>query len=242
MPPDAVPFAIWGWKLAEAAKFQNAKNELIAHNICNLIHNFQVMRSDDISMMVKMFMQTGIWGLGQLGLRSVWNVLATLPEVTPETEAFAILSGIKSVGEKVIKFAINAAIVAVIAPLFTRKNGNAAAVMVILNDSNEDMEVVDIKSTYGKVVGMFKEQVGSTDPKPVIPKRMPPIVNAKTKKIIVEGSIQACFFAARKRENALTGSLGALQFASTSVFPKGLFIGWDVCMHFTPRSRFICKD
>ena len=228
MPPDAVPFSIWGWKLSEAAKFKNATKELVKHNICNLIRNFQVMKDDDTRMMIKMFMEAGIWGLGLHGLQAVWNILGTLPELTPETEAFAILEGIKAVGENVIKFAIRASIVAVLAPLFTQDKGNAAAVMVIMNDSDEDMQMSHFSITYGKVVGTFKEQLSSDNPQPIIPKRMPAIVNSKTGKTIVQGSIQACLFAARKRNQALTGSQGALEFEPTQIFPMGLFVGWEV--------------
>ena len=228
MPHNAVPCTIWGWQMSEASKFQKSTNDHVKQDILKFIRKFQLMDTDDAKMMVAYFIKAKIWGLGQHSVRAVWNILGMLPELNDDAIAFAIFEGIKAVGENVIKFAIRAAILAIIWPLLTQSSENAAAVMVIMNDSREDMELTDIYIEYGNVVGICKETMRSDTLKPVLPKRMPPIVNVKTGKLLVEESIHACFFAARKRGKAMSGSKGVLQFKPTDRFPVGLFVGWEV--------------
>ena len=100
---------------------------------------------------------------------------------------------------------------------------NAAAIMVIINDTDEDIRMIDLHATHGKVVGIFKEKAELDNPQPILPKRLPPIINPKTKKIAVEGSVQAGFFAARKRDNALVGTQGGMKFEATKRFVPLLY-------------------
>ena len=92
---------------------------------------------------------------------------------------------------------------------------NAAAVMVIINNTDEDMRMVDLYATHGKVVGIFKENADLDNPQPILPRRLPPIINPTTKKVIADGSVLAGFFAARKRDNALQGTQGGMKFEAT---------------------------
>ena len=182
--------------------------------------------------MVAQFVKAGIWGLGLHGVKAVWNILGMLPDVNDQAIAYAVLEGIKAIGENVINFAVRAAMFAILGPLFTQKQGNAATVMVILNDSNEDMKLADICMGHGKVVGIFKEPLCSEHPQHVIPRQMPPIVNVKTGKTIVAGSIQACFFVARKSDKAQNGFQGVMKFETTGRFPMGVFVKWEVWIIF----------
>ena len=111
--------------------------------------------------------------------------------------------------------AIAACILAVIVPIFIFMSKNAAGIMVIINDSDEDMRMIDLHATHGKVVGIFKEKAELDNPQPILPKRLPPIVDPKTKKVVIEGSVQAGFFAARKRDSALVGTQGGMRFDAT---------------------------
>ena len=131
-------------------------------------------------------------------------------------------------GVKVIRLGISVVILAVLVPLFLLMQKNAADIMVILNDTDQDLDLEDITCTHGKVVGNFKERAALENPKPIIPKRQPPILGPVTKKILLEGSIQAGFLAARKRDNALIGTQGALKFKATQSFPQGAYLGCRV--------------
>ena len=228
IPGDAAPYVVWGWTTKQTKEYQDANGDRIKALICNLIRNFQVMKNDSTRYMVKTFMEAGLWGLGLFGLRAVWRIIATLAELTEATEAYAVLSGILEVGVNVIKLGITVVILAILVPLFIYMTKNAAGVMVIINDTNEDMRLVDVHATHGKIVGIFKENPQLDNPQPIIPKKLPPIINPKTKKVLAEGSIQAGFFAARKRDAALIGTQGGLKFDVTSSYPKGLFVGWEV--------------
>jgi len=228
IPGDAAPYVVWGWTMKQTKEYQDAKGDRIKSLICNLIRNFQVMQNDSTRYLVKTFMEAGLWGLGFYGLRAVWRIIATLSELSEATEAYAVLSGVLEVGVNVIKLGITVVILAILVPLFIYMTKNAAGIMVIINDTNEDMRLVDVHATHGKIVGIFKESAQLDNPQPIIPKKLPPIVNPKTKKVLAEGSIQAGFFAARKRDAALIGSQGGLKFDVTSSYPKGLFVGWEV--------------
>ena len=228
IPDGAAPYTVWGWKPEHAKKFQDAKGGEIKDQIVNLVRNFQVMANDDERWLVKQFMDIGLWGVGIYGIAQVFTILRTLATITEATEAFAVLEGVLEVGIAVIKLGITVVILAVLVPLFVLMQKNAAGIMVILNDTDQDLDLEDITCTHGKVVGIFKESAALENPKPIIPKRLPPIIDPVTKKIKAEGSIQAGFFAARKRDMALIGTQGALKFKATQSFPQGAYIGWEV--------------
>ena len=228
IPGDAAPYTVWGWTAAQTKEYQDAKGDRIKSLICNLIRNFQVMKNDSTRYLVKTFMQAGLWGVGLYGVRAVWRIIATLGELTEATEAYAVLTGVMEVGVNVIKLGITIVVLAILVPLFIYMTKNAAGIMVIINDTNEDLRLIDVHATHGKIVGIFKENPQLDNPQPIIPKKLPPIVNPKTKKVLAEGSIQAGFFAARKRDAALVGSQGGLKFDVTSSYPKGIFVGYEV--------------
>ena len=228
VPSDAAPYVVWGWTKAQTAEYQNATGGRIKDLICNLIRNFQVMQKDSTRYMVKTFMEAGLWGLGIYGLTKVYRIIATLSELTEATEAYAVLSGILEVGVNVIKLGITIVILAILVPLFIYMTKDAAGVMVIINDTNEDLRLIDLHATHGKIVGIFKENAALDNPQTIIPKKLPPIVNPKTGKVVAEGSIQAGFFAARKKDAALYGSQGGMKFDAITPYPKGIYVGWEV--------------
>ena len=193
----------------------------------NLIRNFQVMKNDDARYITKKLMEMGMWGLGIFGLKRVWSIVTTLAELTEATEAFAVFEGVIEVGTAVINLAITVVILAVVVPLFIFMTKNAAGIMVIINDTDQDLVLEDLTCTHGKVVAIFKENAAEENPQPIIPKRLPPVINPETKEVI-EGSIQAGFFATRKRDAALIGTRGALKFEATESFSQGAYIGWSV--------------
>ncbi len=185
------------------------------------------MNDDDERFMVKSFMEAGLWGLGLYGLKAVWRIVATLSELTEASTAYAVFTGIAEVGVNVIKLGITTVILAVLVPIFIYMTKDAAACMVIINDTDEDLDLSDIHATHGKIVGIFKESAKLDNPKPIVPKKLPPIYNQKGK-LVCKGSIQAGFLAARKHDNALIGTQGAFKFAATTSYPKGVSIGWEV--------------
>ena len=193
----------------------------------NLIRNFQVMKNDDARYITKKLMEMGMWGLGIFGLKRVWSIVTTLAELTEATEAFAVFEGVIEVGTAVINLAITVVILAVLVPLFIFMTKNAAGIMVIINDTDQDLVLEDLTCTHGKVVAIFKENAAEENPQPIIPKRLPPVINPETKEVI-EGSIQAGFFVTRKRDAALIGTRGALKFEATESFSQGAYIGWSV--------------
>ena len=187
------------------------------------------MENDDARYITKMLMEMGIWGLGIFGLTRVWSILTTLAELTEATEAFAVFEGVIEVGAAVINLAITVVILAVLVPFFIFMAKDAAGIMIIINDTDQDLVLEDLTCTHGKVVAIFKENAAEENPQPIIPKRLPPVINPETKEVVAElGSIQAGFFAARKRDAALIGTRGALKFEATESFPQGAYIGWSV--------------
>lgn len=227
IPDGAAPFSVWGWKKERAKTFQDARGGKIKDKIVNLIRNFQVMKNDDARYITKKLMEMGMWGLGIFGLKRVWSIVTTLAELTEATEAFAVFEGVIEVGTAVINLAITVVILAVVVPLFIFMTKNAAGIMVIINDTDQDLVLEDLTCTHGKVVAIFKENAAEENPQPIIPKRLPPVINPETKEVI-EGSIQAGFFGTRKRDAALIGTRGALKFEATESFPQGAYIGWSV--------------
>lgn len=228
IPDGAEPYAVWGWNTNTAKKFQEATGDQIKELIMNLVANFQVMANDDTRYLVKKFSDCGLWGIGGVGLAEVWRIIRTLSALTAETEAYAIFRGILAVGEGVIKLGITTVILAVLVPFLVLMTKDAFGLMVILNDTYQDLGLEDINVTHGKVVAIFKENAELEDPKPIIPKKLPPIKNPQTGEVVSEASIQAGFLAVRKRDCALIGAQGALKFKATESFPKGAYLGWSV--------------
>lgn len=171
-------------------------------------------------------MGAGLWEVGFYGFAQVWKIVSTLAELTEATEAYAVLGGVLEVGTALIKLGNTVVILAVLIPLFIYMTKNAAGIMVIINDTDQDLVLEDLTCTHGKVVAIFKENAAEENPQPIIPKRLPPIINPQTKKVVSEGSIQAGFFTARKRDDALIGTRGALKFKANESFPQGAYIGW----------------
>ena len=137
----------------------------------NLIRNFQVMKNDDARYITKKLMEMGMWGLGIFGLKRVWSIVTTLAELTEATEAFAVFEGVIEVGTAVINLAITVVILAVVVPLFIFMTKNAAGIMVIINDTDQDLVLEDLTCTHGKVVAIFKENAAEENPQPIIPKK-----------------------------------------------------------------------
>lgn len=227
IPDGATPYPVWGWKPENAKKFQDAKGDEIKAQILNLVRNFQVMAKSDVRWIVKIFADIGMWAAGYVGLMKVWEIMQTIGELTEATEAYVILEGILEVGAAVITLAICIFIIAVLIPVFLMLK-DAAGLMVILNDTDQDLDLEDITCTHGKVIGIFKENAAKENPKPIIPKKLPPVINPKTKKVVAEGAILAGFLAVRKRDDALFGTQGALKFKATESFPQGAYLGWSV--------------
>ena len=228
IPDGAAPYTVWGWNKERVKTFQDARGGKIKDKIVNLIRNFQVMPNDDTRYLVKTFMEMGIWGVGFYGLAQVWKIVSTLRELTEATEAYAVLEGIMEVGVAVIKLGITVVILAVLVPIFVLMSKKAVGTMVIINDTDQDLVLEDLTCTHGKVVAIFKENAAEESPQPIIPKRLPPIINPQTKKVVCEGSVQAGFFTVRKRDAALIGTRGALKFKASESFPQGAYIGWSV--------------
>ena len=227
IPDGAAPYTIWGWNVDHTATYQNATGDRIKDLILNLVRNFQVMHADDTRMMTKVFMDCGLWAVGGYGIIAVVKILATLYKLTQATEAYAVVTGIMDIGVNVIKIGIATVILAVLVPFFIYMSKNAGGLMIIINDTDDDLELAEYHTTHGKIIGIFKENAALDNPKPIIPKRLPPIINPQGKQI-AKGSIQAGFFATQKNDNALVGSQGALKFSPMTSFPKGIFLGWEV--------------
>ena len=227
IPDGAAPYTIWGWNVDHTATYQNATGDRIKDLILNLVRNFQVMHGDDTRMMTKVFMDCGLWAVGGYGIVAVVKILATLYKLTQATEAYAVVTGIMDIGVNVIKIGIATVILAILVPFFIYMSKNAGGLMIIINDTEDDLELAEYHTTHGKIIGIFKENAALDNPKPIIPKRLPPIINPKGKQI-AKGSIQAGFFATQKNDNALVGSQGALKFSPMTSFPKGIFLGWEV--------------
>lgn len=239
---DPVPYTIWCWKAESAAAYQTATGERIKDLIINLIRNFQVMGEDDERMMTKMFIDVGLWALGRRGLLKVVEILKASDCLNKATEAFAVVSGINEVGINVIKLGIATMIVTILVPHFTYPSKDACAVFVIVNDTDDDLDLIEWHTKLGKVVGIFKENPSADNPKAIIPKRFKPIINPETGNEICKGSVQAGFFAATASNKTLDGTQGALKFRAITSFSKGIYMGWEVPMSESSNRLLVSAD
>ena len=239
---DPVPFTIWGWKVETAAKYQTATGRRIKDLVVNLIRMFQVTGADNERMMTKTFMEAGLWGLGTCSLIKVMQTLRASNCATKAIEAFAVASGIIEVGINVIKLGIHTMIVTMLVPLLVSPSKDACAVCVIVNDSDSDLDLVEYHAKLGKVIGIFKENPETDNPKPVIPRRINSIISTETGKEICTGSVQAGLFAAQANTSSLVETQGALKFGVTSSFSNGIFMGWEVPMDGSTNRVLVSAD
>ena len=221
IPEGATAFPCWGWSLEEAAKFQNATGDEIKQLILNLIRNFQVMDNSDERYLVHLFMKLGLFGFGAMAVHAVWKCLKIFDTATSIAEV------IVEVGIRTIQFAIAVFVLAILVPIFIYAMKDAAGVMVVINDTFEDMNLEALTATHGKITGVFKEKNDKSPPLPIIPKREKPAYNDKGIKMN-NGAVYGGFFVFRKRDSALIGTQGAFKFGVTADYPDGVFVGWEV--------------
>ena len=150
IPDGAAPYTVWGWNKERVKTFQDARGGKIKDKIVNLIRNFQVMQNDDTRYLVKTFMEAGLWGVGLYGLAQVWKIMSTLAELTEATAAYAVLEGVLEVSVAIIKFSITVVILVVLVPLFILMTRKAAGIMVIINDTDQDLVLEDLTCTHEK--------------------------------------------------------------------------------------------
>ena len=235
IPSQATTYPCWGWTLEEAAKFQNATGDEIKKLILNLIRNFQVMGKSDERYLVDLFMEMGLVGLGAVAVHAVWKCLKIFDTAT------SIADVIVEVGIRTIQFAVAVFVLAILVPIFVYAMKDAAGVMVIINDTFEDMNLEALTKTHGKVTGIFKENDKSKPALPIIPKRLLPAYSDKGVKMN-SGSIFAGFIVVRKKESALVGTQGALKFSATKSYPNGVYIGWEVPLSGSKNRLLVSAD
>lgn len=216
IPSSAAPYMVWGWDAAKVTEYENASDDAIKQKVLGLVRQFQAMKDDNTEVMISAFRKMGLWGMGVVALKAVWRILRAASVISEATEAAAVAEGVAAIGAGAITLGIATCVLAVLVPLFIFMNKNAAAIMIIINHTDEDMAMVDLHATHGKIVGIFKESAGIDDVKAIIPKKLQPIVDPKTGKVVLAGAIAAGFFAAKKRDSALVGTQGAMQFAKTT--------------------------
>ena len=239
IPSGAGTFPCWAWTREKAAEFQNAKGDRIKDLISNLIRNFQVMEKSDENMLAHFFMKCGLIGIGVAGAQAVLKVMKTIEKVADGIVALA--DGIITVGLKVIQFAISVFVLAILVPIFILAMKDAAQVMVIINDTDDAMSLQDLATTHGKIVGIFKDNTNQSIALPIIPKRKSAVYNEKGI-MMSSGAVFAGFFAARKNDNAVVGSQGAMKFSATTLFPKGVSIGWEIPLSIGSNRLLVSAD
>ena len=93
IPSSATPYMVWGWKPSKAKEFEDSTGGDIKSKVLNLIHEFQAMKSDTKEQMANAFMQAGIWSVGMVGLKAVWNALRAASAISEAVEIEAIAEG-----------------------------------------------------------------------------------------------------------------------------------------------------
>lgn len=224
-PDGALSYTVWGWSEETVAKYQAARGDDVEKYITNLVRNFQVMEQSDDVGITRICMEAGVIGFGLVGITAALNIIRTLSALTEATEAYAILEGVVEVGVNIIKLGVSVVILAILVPLMILMAKDAFGLFVIVNNSNEDLDMNAIEFTHGKCVAGFKENASADNPQAIIPKIFE-IYNPKLQKTVK--SMSAGFLGVRKRDNALIGTQGALSFASNSNYPDGIFLGWEV--------------
>ena len=134
-----------------------------------------------------------------------------------------IAEAIVEIGVRVIQFAVAVFILAINVPIFIYIKKEAAVLMLIINNTDEDMGLDEIVATHGKVVGVFRADKQEENPRLLIPKRLPPVPQQSD-----QAGIFAGFFVARKNDKALIVTQGAMKFEKTKTYPDGVYIGWEV--------------
>ncbi len=224
-PDDAPSYPTWGWREETVTAYNALRGDDVKKAVTNLVATFQVMAQDDDVGIVKTCMQAGIIGFGITGLTAVATIIRTLAALTEATEAYAVLDGVITVGVNVIKLAVSTVVLAIIVPLMLLMEKDAFGLFVIINNTASDLTMNAISYTNGKCVAGFKNSDDITNEQAIIPAVFE-MYNPATGQTIK--AISAGFLGARKRDNAVIGTLGAMSFAPTTDFPAGIFLGWEV--------------
>ena len=234
-PSSSQSYPCWGWTPETAAKWKELKDRHIEDSVMNLIRGFQVIPHDSARAIAEAFFTTGIVGIGITAVKTAYKVAKALIQgaaaITEELGEYSIFEGIMAVGTSVIALAAELVVSAILIPIFVLMEKPAAIVMVILNNTSEDMTLDDYAVTHGKINCIFKATAKEEHPRavPVIPKIEPPLIYPKTKKPVKgSGVVYAGFLGASKREMALIGTQGALKFQNAETFPSGVSIGWEI--------------
>lgn len=224
--PDGAPsYPTWGWRQETVTAYGALRGDDVKKAVTNLVATFQVMAQDDDVGIVKTCMQAGIVGFGVAGLTAVATIIRTLAALTEATEAYAVLDGVLTVGVNVIKLAVSTVVLAILIPLMILMAKDAFGLFVIINNTASDLVMSGISYTHGKCVAGFKNTDDITNEQAIIPAVFE-MYNPATQQTIK--AISAGFLGARKRDNALIGTLGAMSFAPTTDYPTGIFLGWEV--------------
>lgn len=231
VPSSAQPYPCWFWSADRAASYAGLTGDPIAASITQLVATFQVMENDDEQGVVETMMNAAIWGFGVNGIVAVYNVIRTLATLSEATEAYAVFEGVIAVGINVIRLAISVFVLAILVPIVLLMQKDAAAIMVLINNTSNDLVLQDLFCEHGQVVGMFENStpVPPAAPQAIIPKVFP-MYDPTTQQTI--NTVAAGFFMAQKMPSALIGTVGAFQLNSTPDFPKGVNIGWSVPLAF----------
>ena len=136
----------------------------------NLIGEMQVMGNSDARVIVQLCPEGCIWGFTAMGIHAVWKLMKIGQGVMP-----FIAEAIVEIGVRVIQFAVAAFILAINVPIFIYIKKEAAVLMLIINNTDEDMGLDEIVATHGKVVGVFRADKQEENPRLLIPKRLPPV-------------------------------------------------------------------
>jgi hypothetical protein len=238
IPPSARPYPCWFWNADRAAVYAGLTGDAIKSNIAQLVAQFQVMANNDDVGIVRVMMQLAIYGFGQVGITAVARIIQTLVALTEATEAYAVFRGVIEVGKNVIRLAISTFVLAVLVPIVLLMGKDASAIMLLINNTANDLVLKNLYCQHGRVVGIFEKEVPvpPAPPQAIIPGIFS-MYNPPTQRTI--NTVAAGFFMAQKKPGALIGTAGAFQFHSTSDFPSGINVGWSVPLEFGRNSALV---
>ena len=216
IPGRITAFPCFGWSLEQASKFQNAKGDEIKTLLLQVVRTFQLMENSHEGYLAHLFTEIGLLGVTNETVHAVRDFLKVLDTVT----AIAIV--IEEFGVNIVQLTISATLLAILVPMMVCGSGTSS-LLLIMNDTCEDMNLEALDISEGKITGIFKEKGVKNQRFAMIPKKQISASDEKNK-----GAIFAGIMVLRKKDKDTVGIQGALKFSATTDYPKGIFVGWEV--------------
>ena len=215
---DVQPMPEWAINLTEADKWRQASGEVLGDMV---LHRLKIMQTLEITSSPAGW-ATLMTTIGVVAWMKRAYDFYKFARLEGMTQLAAIANSIKNMSVAASRVFVATVIVAVIAEILLYIMEKEAAVyMVLLNLTDDPLELQDLTLTHGKQTVQFEEP---RETKKALLPRTP-----------IEGlgpendTFWLGLFCAQKRDMALYGTQGAFSLKpGGKVFPQKVFVGWEI--------------